>query len=255
MKRVLLCDENSRVDYYPSEPLVRRAAVALLDWATRGADGVRGDDERYIEVVEDRQRQFNRWKASALERARTKGEPPPHIGVYSSCGDIVNWLLLRLGVRSDYINRAEGPDGWEMSLNVSDFERAPEFVSVTAGTLLVPEPGDVLRFGSQGSGHDLAHIFAVRERSEHEKHSILYCSDYGQAHDERSICGKRTSKKLWKAPDGWRAVGYSTSATTHGLGKIVHKWLPLWAAIQGASKRRELVEALVPDDFEGGVEL
>lgn len=37
---------------------------------------------------------------------------------YSSCGDLCHWMLFRLGVRSDWINRNEN-SGWKMVVNTS----------------------------------------------------------------------------------------------------------------------------------------
>jgi hypothetical protein len=82
----------------------RAAAVALCEYACGREAGRSKDDAVYLEVTEKRD-----------------GPGPDQRRRYSSCGDLAHWLYKRLGVREEWLNRADddafGP--WRPGANIS----------------------------------------------------------------------------------------------------------------------------------------
>jgi|GEM_PF-1512855 len=131
--------------------LYRARALELLDYATDEDQGRSESDLQYKLITE----------------ARDTGK------AYSSCGDLVHWMLYRLGVREYFVNRAEHL-GWKMGRNIS-------LLAWKCAATRRPRKnekysaGDILMIWNDAGGKD-AHVFVVREHVG----DIIYSADYGQ---------------------------------------------------------------------------
>jgi hypothetical protein len=193
-----------------NEQAYRDVARVLCTWATDGENGVTEKSERYQLVTEGRDKGPN----------------------YSSCADLAHWLLYRLGVRSKYLNRAEDSGGWEMGRNVSNLAFGPDAKEPTSGG--IPRCGDIWIIWSKPNGTD-AHVLVVDEL---EDDHTLHSWEYGQAPmslkfwKPNTVEGKHAKRALRLTPEGrWQFGG----------GRILKKVLPLWATLQAASTRGELL--------------
>lgn len=131
----------------------RKRAVGWLEYACAGNPGL--DSPRHLEVKEHR---------------KGKG--------YSSCGDLAHWLWYRLGVRLDFLNRAEH-QGWTCGANVS------RIVSQA-----VPYTGEKLEGGDV----------------------IVVANDWPRGRDAHVICiiDQPTAGELWTAESGLPGNGLQT---------------------------------------------
>lgn len=139
------CDPVSSLSAYQD------LALEYLDLATNGDTGRPESDPLYKLITERRD-----WGAG-----------------YSSCGDLVHWLLYRLGVRESWINRSEHM-GWQSGANISRLawkclECRPPLNDE------VFNPGDILIIWNKIDGTD-AHALVVRAHDQ----SHVYSADYGQ---------------------------------------------------------------------------
>lgn len=161
-------------------------------------DGVTADDAIYREVTE--------WR-----------DPGPG---YSSCADLAHWLLYRLGVRADWINRDEH-QGYRSIVNVARLVPRPVGSNPVARAPIPGERfacGDVIVAWARKDTRD-AHVMIVEEHS--EVAGVLCTWDYGQGP---------------MAPEAWRAhrdhlegrrVTRAIKHFTLGNGKTVHAVIPL----------------------------
>jgi hypothetical protein len=197
----LLTDPTTGIDIERA----RAVALLLLEHATNGDAGRSESDPVYVEVTE--KRDFG--------------------AKYSSCGDLCHWLHFRLGVRSDYLNRAEHK-GWRVAQNISRLAwRCPAARPPKAGERF--SAGDVLIVFNQKNGLD-AHALVVRDHTGDEVHS----ADYGQPG------GARKTRKLNVDPRGALVLG----------GRRVQFVLPLFDVLTGAARRGELAPVDIPPDAE-----
>lgn len=132
---------------FPTLDVWQRAAVALDEWSCGYDAGRSKDDPVYLrEVTEGRD--------YGAARAR-----------YSSCGDRFHWRQFRLGVREDWVNRAQHK-GWKVGQNISKIasipwaagygKALPEFLDLL--------PGDELLIWNNPTGTD-AHSLSITQVS------------------------------------------------------------------------------------------
>jgi hypothetical protein len=148
---------------------------------------------------------------------------------YSSCGDLAHWMLYRLGVRLDWINRREH-HGWKQGVNLSllawnGIARAPNH----SDRFL---PGDVIIVWNKPGGTD-GHVMVVLE----DRVSEVEVAQYGAP-------GGKISTPVRSVQSGLR---------TQRLGlRQVQRWLPLLDVLHAAQARGLLVAAEDPTrDAEG----
>lgn len=131
--------------YQPSKDLSawECAAVALCEWAC-GYDQKRSkDDPIYKMVTEGRD-----------------GPSPVNRAHYSSCGDLGNWLLERLGLREKWVNR-KSLGQYVVGANVSRLGLGNPIAVVPPTPANVgwrPKPGTVCEIWNTGND---AHVFVV----------------------------------------------------------------------------------------------
>ena len=132
---------------FPTLDVWQRGAVALDEWACGYDQGRSKDDPVYLrDVCEGRD--------FGAARAR-----------YSSCGDRFHWRQFRLGVREDWVNRAQHK-GWKVGQNISKIasipwaagygKPLPEFLDLL--------PGDELLIWNNPKGTD-AHSLSITQVS------------------------------------------------------------------------------------------
>lgn len=106
----------------------QRAAVALCEWACGYDQGRSKDDHVYKLVTENRD-----------------GPGPEQRKTYSSCCDLGHFMLERLGVRADWINRDD--DGvfgaWRPVANVTNLDGKCPIKIMPPKSEWIPEPGDI----------------------------------------------------------------------------------------------------------------
>lgn len=212
MKRVWLRNEDEPVGTI-NEDVLREAAVWNAAWATNDGAGANLNDPRHEEVTEGRTKQYE----DAL-RAKQAWALAMKAG-YSSCGDLLYWLLRKLGCRDEKIlNRTDdgGKKDWQPGENTFLGPRASYALRPVTER---PEPGDLMMNDNVHRGH----MYVVRSIDED---GTMVTEDYGGPY------GKRRTKK-W-AP-----------GTVDGQ-KI------LWVVNIAKLKYEE--SASVPDDFPFGVE-
>lgn len=187
----------------------RLAAGDLIRAACRSREpGVLLTSPIYEAVTEGRQSktasQIQLW---SQRDPRSRGPRP----FYSSCGDLAHWLLYRLGVRFDWINRDEH-DGWS-------FRGANNNVTTLYANQLArrvrPDSrfftGDILIVGT--AMPNTTHVTCVLEHVPEMEY--LLTGDYGQPHgalrDAHPVF--ESEGKLWR---GQRSVDVVLS-----LGEVV----------------------------------
>ncbi len=122
----------------------RQHAVALALYAVGPRSG-RAGHPVHEEVTEGR---YTQWR-----RARDAGQAWALRMVYSSCGDLVAWLLWRLGCRDESLVNRTGDDGvrdWIPGRNVSAVVGHRAYRRASGED--VPQPGDAL-FLQRNGGH------------------------------------------------------------------------------------------------------
>lgn len=124
----------SRIEITPEiVALYRMAMCALAEEACGGAKGVRSKLEpRYVEVTQGRD-----GPTDAIRRG------------YSSCGDLGNWLLERVGVDASLLNRE--PGHYRIGWNVAKLSSAPLSEPVPREA---PRPGDICIVKSTPTSRD-----------------------------------------------------------------------------------------------------
>jgi hypothetical protein len=180
----------------------RTLALAYLDIATNGTSGRHEGDPIYIAVTE----------------ARDTGK------AYSSCGDLAHWLLYRLGLRCDWLNRAEGLN-YRAGRNISKLAfSCPVARGPKDGELY--SPGDVLLVWNRPDGTD-AHAIVVS----HHCSTNLETAEYGQPG------GARRNHTIVSGRIGARRI---------------QRVIPLEDALQSAEASAQLVE---PQSIESWLKL
>lgn len=174
--------------------------IRYLDIATDGTKGRPEGDPIYQAITEGRD--FGRG--------------------YSSCGDLCHWLLYRMGVRLDWLNREEN-GMWKQGKNISRLVFGPPSRNPLVGERY--STGDILCTWDKEDSSD-AHVFVVRE---HVEDKIL-SADYGQ-------------------PGGAiRMRGLDWRNRTLG-GKRLRRVLPLVDVLIEAERAGALVEPEDPDEW------
>ena len=113
------------VRVFPSEELLRAAAVAAARFACNGSAGRVLGDPVFNTVTEG--------------RAQWKG--------YSACGDLAHYVLRELGFRDEHVlNRSDdgGQVPWRTGVNLSRIVYSSSPAFVWAKPKLRPKPGDIL---------------------------------------------------------------------------------------------------------------
>lgn len=212
MKRVWLRNEDEPVGTI-NEDVLREAAVWNAAWATNDGAGANLDDPRHEEVTEGRRKQYEVALKAGLEWAKKMR------GGYSSCGDLLHWLLRKLGVRDEaLVNRTDdgGTHPWLPGANPSLGSHAHAALRPITER---PQPGDLVMNNNAYGGH----MYVVRSIDED---GTMVTEDYGAPY------GKRRTKK-WEP------------------GKVDGNSI-LW--IVNIAKLKYQESASVPDDFPFGVE-
>lgn len=133
--------------------LLHSQVIRYLDIATNGMSGRPENDHIYQAITEGRD-----------VGAARKG--------YSSCGDLCHWLLYRMGVRLDWVNREEN-GLWKPGRNISRLVYGPSARSPVVGEKY--QPGDILCIWDKEDSSD-AHVFVVWEHHDDK----VVSADYGQ---------------------------------------------------------------------------
>lgn len=162
---------------------------------------------------------FGRTENDAVYQAVTEGRDRGAAQRnYSSCGDLAHWMLYRLGLRCQWVNREEnlGWVGGDLYNNITLLQRCPEIVRT-------PPHDALLACGDVGvvwnTGYD-AHVFVALGPVSKGR---LLVAEYGQPGGKVQERAVTRSGKLMK-------VG----------GRTLNRLLPLEAAIEGAESRGEL---------------
>jgi len=238
LKRVLLIDDASREEAYPSEPLVRRAAEAFCLHAVNGSTGrtaasadvprgkpPRSADPIYGYVTENRQAWSHRWGT-----------------FYSSCGDLCHSMLWHLGVWTPDVNqdrndrlpllRPRHPEGfrrWRVGANVSMLESMPGVRAAEPGDRY--QTGDMLRVGETNA---TVHVLVVLDHNGGD----ITTADYGQP-------GGALKTRKFRVQLGRPRLG----------ARVIARHMPLWRIVTAAADSGALGEATLPDSFVGGLDL
>jgi len=199
----------------------RDLALGWLEFAAGDNGGRAADDPVYRDITEGRD---------------------PVGSKYSSCGDVAHWLLFRLGVRLEHVNRDEH-EGWKVGVNVSRLVRLRDEMR-RQGFLVdwrdawEPEAGDIAIVWSRADSRD-AHVICVTELQEcaEVRGKVLHSVDGGQA---RWVGGK-----LLEVCRRARPV---TSPPVDVGGRHLQVWLPLPDVLRFAEHHGKLVDASSPPD-------
>ena len=188
-----------------NEASARSLANQLLTYSCNGDQGrPEKDDDVYDAITEN----------------RDSG------GSYSSCGDLGHWLLYRLGVRLDMVNRKEHK-GWKMGLNVSKLAWCPYAKAPTKDNTFAC--GDIIIIWSQPTGTD-AHVMCVLEDRGEGSDREIVTANYGQPG------GKILTSK----------VAYSKFGNTSKMvlgHRTIQRWIPLINVLSAAQKTKKLEDA------------
>ena len=237
LKLVRLVD--SETDLTLSRSLIRKAAIALANWACNGSIGRIKGDPVFEMITEGRQKS---WMSNGKETT------------YSSCGDLPHFVIWNLAGKPDpgsipigdqlrVVNRHEA-FGYQVGKNISLLSNVASRNTIqTSLPNLVPLPGSILLMGSGGNEH----VCIVNTYTESELTSF----DYGQ----------------FVSVDSKEAATNGGCAVTRGI--ILDKYKNLWATRQGHPSKLLilyvdlgefisttcLVNTLsyVPNSFEGGI--
>lgn len=197
-----------------SVEVIRQAACALALYAV-------DDDYKKGRVSGDPiHEEVTEGRRKAWEDARKKGAEWARTGTYSSCGDLAHWLLYKLGCREDWVNRREHL-GWKVQANIWKLVTCPAYVRKGE-----PIPGDILHMVTPGIPNS-DHVCAIVARTFND---LWITCDYGQPYGLKKDC------PIDRQGD-----------VTFVRGRLLKGYVDL---SQVALKD----SALVPDDFEGGVD-
>jgi hypothetical protein len=176
----------------------------LVEEACGGKQGRNENDPVYQQVTEGRD-------VGAAQKS------------YSSCGDLAHWMLYRMGVRSDYVNRNEN-GGWKAAQNISNLAfKCPAAEVPSLNTQY--KPGDIALIWNNSDGTD-AHAMVVVE----QKGNQLVVGEYGQP-------GGAIHTRTIKTQEGAAFVGK----------RQIQRVIPLDKALAIARDRGELVDIELPN--------
>lgn len=167
----------------------RDNACALALYAVDGDRGRDVGDPVHEEVTEGRRRQWEeaRKAGAAWALAMTAG--------YHSCGDLVAWMLYRLGCRDEsLVNRSAdgGIRAWQPGRNVSNITGSRHYRRARDGG--TPQPGDVLFLLKAGG-----HLDVLLEWDEAGR--TVTVAAYGQPY------GRKKTRALRRTATGWTLDG------------------------------------------------
>jgi len=212
-KYITLRDDSGKFD----EKLTRKVIVANAEYAVNGNSGRTEEDPVFKEITENRQN-FNG---------------------YSSCGDLIQWSLRRIGFRDEkVINRTDdsGNAPWKIGVNISRLVFSTGKSFVHAGKEFNGQPGDMLLIGENG----LEHVFIISEVNGKE---IVSC-DYGQFFNGKHG-GKNVTRHVVDGPGGRLYLAGGTLPGRPWIGK-----LDICSLIKPYYDNNTLVPAEITDDFE-----
>jgi hypothetical protein len=148
--------ENGKVK--PPLEIWRMCAKALCEWACGYANGRSKLDPVYIAVTEGRDGPTDKERKS-----------------YSSCGDLAHWMLKRLGLREDWVNRTDdnlfGP--WMPVANVTNLHGTKCPIEFIPKSDWSPDSGDIILVWL--TGYDV-HVMVVLDPPREGK---LRTANYG----------------------------------------------------------------------------
>lgn len=183
----------------------RGEARKYCEWACNGTQGTPEGTSSYLIVTEHR-------------------DLPPYPNSYSSCADLGHGMLYHLGVRCDFINRAEHK-GWVSGVNLSRFAYAPQPLRMYFPP---KEPlmsdrygcGDILVIYNKTDGSD-GHVLVVLE----DRGIEILAANYGAP-------GGKIAVTRRSAVNGHPALGASP--------RFIRQWLDLDKVIEYADVGGEL---------------
>jgi hypothetical protein len=154
---------------------------------------------------------------------------------YSSCGDLPNYMLFRLGVRAPAVNRAEN-GGWRVGKNFDIFwSPKPARAAIPGETY---QCGDMLCIWKTGTD---AHALVVIEHTPSDR--VILTAEYGQKWQGEQLTGKNIH------PDGKLCV-HQYSDRPDGLmwigSRAVKRVLPLIDMIDHCTALGQIVAAEDP---------
>jgi len=219
MKRILLREPADLGKF--NLPLVRRASVAIATWAVDGKKGRPSGDPIHEWVTEGRRLQFERALAAGCKWAVQLNKT----GGYSSCGDLIHFVLMLLGMRDEKVlNRGDdgGDLAWRMCVNISKLVRSRYYVG--ANTYEMPMLGDMLHVAPPDHVSVLTSVPMVDQWVD---------ANYGAPHGAQHVRPLRNVAQGMTV--GGRLLGgFVSLEKVVGLGGLVES-------------------AIVPDDFVGGL--
>jgi hypothetical protein len=176
----------------------------MIDWACGPPKGRNENDPIYQEVTEGRD-------VGAFQKS------------YSSCGDLANWMLYSMGVRSSYVNRDEN-GGWKVGQNINNLaNKCPAAASPTPNQGY--SPGDIILVWNKPDGTD-AHAIVVVEQQGNK----LVTGEYGQP-------GGAVKSRTISIKDGQPFLG----------SRQIQRVLPLDQVIALAQQNGELTDVRLPN--------
>jgi len=201
----------------------------MVDWATNPPKGRSTSDPTYQTVVEGRNNDTNK--------------------AYSSCGELPQWMLYNLGVRSDIINRVENTDATykpgQNSTNLA-FNRLSKGISSKTQY----NTGDTIFIWNKPTAHDL-HTIVVLSQTVDSGGNVtqLKTGEYGQPGGNEF-----TRDITYKNSDG-DIVPAGTPDSTPFMGeRQIQRILPLASVLADAAKKGQLVDDIrLPNDAQNGV--
>ncbi len=199
-----------------SEDLTRKVIVANAKYAVDGDKGRTEKDPVFKEITEGRQ-SFNG---------------------YSSCGDLIQWSLRRIGLRDEKIINRTDDDGnmpWKVGVNISRlvFSTGPNFVH--AGKEFNAKPGDMCLIGENGQEH----VFIIAEVNGTEVVSYDYGQFFNGLHG-----GKKVTRHVISGPGGRIYLTGSTLPGRPWIGK-----LDICSLIKPYFENKTIYPAEITNDF------
>lgn len=159
---------------------MRRASAAIALWAVDGERGRAVGDPVHDWITEGRRAQYERALAAGAQWAL---DMPAG---YSSCGDLVHFVLWMLGCRDESVVNRDSDGGavpWRVGANISRIVRSPWYVRFGVGASLeMPELGDPIHVRSP---HHVAVLCDELDGSQ------WITADYGQPHGRRYVAQLR----------------------------------------------------------------
>jgi hypothetical protein len=211
MKRVFLRSDSA----------VTAAILALASYATANGAGRELADPVYEEVTEGRRRQW--------EEAHRRGDAWAQKTPYSSCADLIHWILRCLGVRDEsLVNRTDdgGDAPWKPTVNIAVLRQSP-YTTLRYGRADRPKPSYAVFLQNSSGGH------LTLLRSWEEDPTTTYVTGSATTDDYGQPYARRRARRLGRDQDGYLTLD----------GNPVLWWIDL-----STFPRQE--SACVPDDFE-----